>query len=130
MSELRQISKQELKDILDKHGKWLRNENGGERANLRYANLSFANLRYADLSSANLSYADLRYADLVLFQFQRHQAFYTLDGTLRIGCLVMPVTEWLIGFEEIGKKEGYNEQQIKAYGNFIKMCSELLNEQT
>ena len=160
MSELRQISEQELKDILDKHGKWLRNENGGERANLsfanlssanlRYANLSFANLRYADLSSANLRSAnlssanlssanlssanlrsaDLRYADLVLFQFQRHQAFYTLDGTLRIGCLVMPVTEWLIGFEEIGKKEGYNEQQIKAYGNFIKMCSELLNEQT
>ena len=140
MSELRQISEQELKDILDKHGKWLRNENGGERANLsfanlssanlRYANLSFANLRYADLSSANLRSADLSSANLVLFQFQRHQAFYTLDGTLRIGCLVMPVTEWLIGFEEIGKKEGYNEQQIKAYGNFIKMCSELLNEQT
>jgi len=185
MSELRQISEQELKDILDKHGKWLRNENGGERANLssadlrsadlHYANLSsanlssanlssanlrYANLRSADLSSANLSSADLRYADLssanlssadlrsadlhyanlssanlssanlVLFQFQRHQAFYTLDGTLRIGCIVMPISEWLIGFEEIGKKEGYNEQQIKAYGNFIKLCAELLNEQT
>jgi uncharacterized protein YjbI with pentapeptide repeats len=68
------FTEQQLKDILTKHLKWLKNEDGGERANLRYANLrsanlSYANLRYADLSyadlrSANLSYADLRYADL------------------------------------------------------------------
>ena len=175
MSELRKISEQELKDILDNHGKWLRDEEDGvcadlssadlryadlrsadlrsadlrsadlsyanlSHANLSYANLSYADLRYADLRSADLSSADLRYADLsyanlshanlAIFQFQRHQAFYTLDGTLRIGCFVMPVTEWLLGFEEIGKKNGYDEEQIKAYGNFIKSCAELLNEQT
>src|SRR5574343_8420 len=71
---VRTISEQDLKDILDKHGKWLKNEDGGCRANLSYANLSSANLSSADLSSANLSsanlsyanlsYADLRYADL------------------------------------------------------------------
>ena len=66
---MRGINKQELKDILDKHSKWLRHEEGGERANLsdtnlRYANLRYADLRYANLRSANLSSADLRYADL------------------------------------------------------------------
>ena len=66
---MRTISEQELKDILDKHGKWLRGDSGGERANLSSANLSsvdlrYANLRCADLRSANLSSADLRYANL------------------------------------------------------------------
>jgi uncharacterized protein YjbI with pentapeptide repeats len=61
---MRQISEQELKDILDKHGKWLRNESGGEAANLSHANLSHANLRYANLRYANLSHANLRYANL------------------------------------------------------------------
>ncbi len=54
----------ELKDILDKHGKWLRNESGGVKANLRSANLSYADLRSANLSYADLSYADLSYANL------------------------------------------------------------------
>jgi uncharacterized protein YjbI with pentapeptide repeats len=77
-----------LKQILENHKKWLRNE-GGERAdlngadlhgadlhgadlrraNMRGANLSGinvygANLSYADLEGAYLSYTDLRYADL------------------------------------------------------------------
>jgi hypothetical protein len=63
------MGEKELKDIIDKHGKWLRNESGGERANLRYAdlrsaNLSSADLNSADLSSANLGSADLNYANL------------------------------------------------------------------
>jgi hypothetical protein len=61
---VRNISEQELKDILDKHGKWLRDESGGERANLSFADLSSANLRSANLISANLSFADLSFADL------------------------------------------------------------------
>jgi len=162
-------SERQLKVILDKHGMWLRNEENGERAdlrsadlssadlssaNLRYADLSSANLRYADLSSADLryadlssadlryadlsyanlrsadlSYADLRYADLMMFQFQQHQAFFTLDGTLRIGCHAMPITEWKLGYNEIGKKEGYTKQQIAAYSHFIDMCLQVFKEQ-
>ena len=53
-----------LQEILEKHVKWLRNEDGGERANLSYANLSNADLSYANLSNANLFNADLRNADL------------------------------------------------------------------
>ena len=83
------ISAEKLQEIIKSHGRWLRNEEGGERANLsdadlsdadlsdadlrdaylRGAYLSGANLRGAylsgaDLSDANLSGADLRGADL------------------------------------------------------------------
>ena len=53
-----------LKDILEKHLKWLRDENGGERANLSGANLSGANLFGANLSGADLYGADLFGANL------------------------------------------------------------------
>jgi len=55
---------EQLAEIIKKHGMWLRDEDGGERANLRYADLSSADLRSADLRSADLRYADLRSADL------------------------------------------------------------------
>ena len=91
-------------------------------ANLRYAYLSNANLRYADLRYADLSNANLRYANLMTFQFQRHQAFYTFDGTLRIGCIVLPISEWVDTFEQIGLHEQYTDEQIDMYGDFINIC--------
>src|SRR5574343_508467 len=54
----------ELKVVLDKHRKWLREEVGGERSNLSGANLSGADLSRADLSRADLSGAYLSRADL------------------------------------------------------------------
>ena len=53
-----------IKEILEKHKKWLLGEGGGERANLRNADLCDANLRDADLRGANLYGADLCGADL------------------------------------------------------------------
>ena len=55
--------------ILEKHAKWARGEDGGERAdlcgaNLRGANLSGADLRGADLCGANLCCVNLSDADL------------------------------------------------------------------
>ena len=61
---MKTISEQKLKDILDKHEKWLRNEPKGVRADLSSANLSYADLRYANLIYADLSSANLRYANL------------------------------------------------------------------
>jgi uncharacterized protein YjbI with pentapeptide repeats len=71
---MREISREELDLILEKHKKWLNNEDGGERADLRetdlretdlrWANLSEANLSEANLSEANLSETDLRETDL------------------------------------------------------------------
>lgn len=56
------------KDVLDKilntHKKWLKGEDGGIRANLIRANLSYVDLRDADLRDANLSRANLSCVDL------------------------------------------------------------------
>ena len=61
---------EQLREILDQHAKWLRNEPTGQCANLSYANLTDANLTDANLTDANLtdanlSYANLSYANLV-----------------------------------------------------------------
>ena len=63
------ISAEKLQEIIESHGRWLRNAEGGERADLSGADLSGAdlsgaNLRSADLRSADLSGADLSGADL------------------------------------------------------------------
>ena len=54
-----QYTTEELSAILSQHSKWLKGEDGGERADLQRANL-----RGADLQGANLQGADLRGADL------------------------------------------------------------------
>ena len=68
------MTQEKLNVILEKHKKWLKNEEGGECADLHgadledailsNANLSNANLSNADLSCADLRYANLRYANL------------------------------------------------------------------
>ena len=58
------ITQEKLKEIIASHGKWLRRENGGERADLSGADLSGANLCYANLCDANLCYANLCNANL------------------------------------------------------------------
>jgi len=69
---MRNITEAELKQMLENHLHWLREDcDGWENmradlcyADLRYANLCNADLRYANLRNANLRYADLRNADL------------------------------------------------------------------
>ena len=58
------MTTEELNIVLEKHKKWLKDEEGGERANLREANLYGADLGRADLRGADLGRADLRGADL------------------------------------------------------------------
>ena len=58
-----------LNEILQKHEMWLKGEEGRERADLRYTDLSGADLtdvdlRYANLRGTDLRYANLRYANL------------------------------------------------------------------
>src|ERR1035437_8413197 len=131
----------ELKEVIAKHSKWLKSEEGGSKANLSGANLSGANLSGANLSGANLSGANLSGANLsganlsgtllegktiLSFQFEKHTAyFYGADET-RLGCHVKAVNEWLETFEEVGKKENYTDKQIEMYGNFIKQCADIL----
>ena len=66
---MKNISQEELKEILQKHEMWLKGEEGRERADLRYTDLSGADLtdvdlRYANLRGTDLRYANLRYANL------------------------------------------------------------------
>ena len=58
------ISAEKLQEIIKSHGRWLRNEEGGERANLSDADLSGADLSDANLRGANLRGANLRGANL------------------------------------------------------------------
>ena len=58
------MTQEQIKETLELHLKWLINERGGSRANLRGANLRGADLSDAYLSGADLIGADLRGADL------------------------------------------------------------------
>ena len=61
---MKNIIKEELVSILNKHKMWLRNYMEGERADLTGADLRGADLIGTDLRGANLHGADLRGADL------------------------------------------------------------------
>ena len=58
------MTNEELKKIIEKHEKWLKSQEGGERADLRDANLCGANLCGANLCGADLRVANLRDANL------------------------------------------------------------------
>lgn len=61
---MKKISNKELQVILENHVKWLNDNEGGEKANLRCVDLYGADLGGADLKGADLKGADLRYANL------------------------------------------------------------------
>lgn len=61
---MKRITKKELKEILDKHQKWMLNEDEGERADFSYMNLAGVDLRRENLGGMILQGADLRGADL------------------------------------------------------------------
>lgn len=58
------MDKKELDLILEKHKKWLNDENDGERADLRGADLQDAGLQDANLQNVDLRYANLQGVDL------------------------------------------------------------------
>lgn len=61
---MRNISPEELNEMLEKHELWLNREKGGERADLSYTDLAYDEFICANLKHINLQYADLRRADL------------------------------------------------------------------
>ena len=101
---MRTFTPEELKEILAKHRKWLFDEEGGERADLRYADLSYADLRYADLRSANLSFLALwgvvgNMGVIRSIQLETYAIAYTFD-TLQIGCEQHLIEEWKVFDDE------------------------------
>ena len=97
-----------VKQILELHKKWLDNEAGGNRADLRSADLSGADLRSAYLSDADLRCADLSGADLsgahlwntignqvevLTFQTNKYTVVIYQDR-IQIGCKNFSQSEW------------------------------------
>ena len=62
---MRELTQEEIQ-ILQRHAKWLADEAGGEKANLRGADLRGADLHEANLYGANLRGADLYEAKNIL----------------------------------------------------------------
>jgi uncharacterized protein YjbI with pentapeptide repeats len=91
-------------------------------ANLYGAGLSHANLYGANLSGANLTKTILDGKKVITFTFGQHLASYTGLDEIVIGCHRHSLQHWLANFEEIGRANNYTNEQIEAYGNFIKSC--------
>jgi hypothetical protein len=82
------VNKDQLQQVLDAHGKWLRNE-GGERADLQRADLQGADLQGADLRGADLDYAcwplwcgtsGVIVDDRIVYQLAAHLCSVTCDS--------------------------------------------------
>ena len=83
------ITQEKLKEIIASHGKWLRCENGGERANLRGADLCGADLCGANLRDADLCGANLRetYYQIVRIGSRNATTTYCVeDDNVVCGC--------------------------------------------
>ena len=114
---MRRYTPDELNEVLRLHKLWAQDEEGGQRANLRGANLRRADLQGADLRRADLQGANLRCAYLqgaylrgadgekmeiaamrVFTGLYPYQCWAVIakDGTpwVRMGCLWKSVEEW------------------------------------
>ena len=76
---MRTFTKERLAEILAKHKAWLNNEDGGERANLRSADLRF-------LQSANGK-------ELACMNARKYQVVLSKER-IAIGCKLFTVEEW------------------------------------
>ena len=137
-----QISKDRLKEIIESHGKWLRDENGGERADLSGAYLSGADLRSAylsgaDLSGANLSganlrsaYLDKRYIQTTCIGSRKGTTTYCFeDDNITCGCWKNYKGGTLDEFEARVKEVHANHPQYLAeYLGFIEYVRKLKAE--
>lgn len=94
------MTKSELNEILEKHKKWLNDEEGGEKATLSGADLRRADLRQANLSGADLSGADLRRANLR----QANLTNVKYNENTAVFALCCPEEGSFIGFKKAGGK--------------------------
>ena len=85
---MRIYTQEKLSEILDLHKKWLNDEEGGARADLRSADLSSADLRSADLRYA---VGEMRYVKSL--QCEKYYISYTATE-LNIGCQSHTILEW------------------------------------
>ena len=100
---------EQLAEIIAKHGKWLREEDGGEMANLAGANLTWANLTWAKLPGVTGHHYITQRSD-------GYQFFLVLDGEkwfIRAGCRYMSITDYRL------HTAGYNDNAKAIETNLI-----------
>ena len=121
------MTKEQIKETLELHLKWLRNEEGGNRADLRGADLRGADLSGAYLSGADLSGAYLNRADLrgaIKVPMYCKWTHGITDGMVRIGCEKRTIEEWdkFFASDKIIQTERNTEgfKQIQAVYNAYK----------
>ena len=116
------MTKEQIKEVLELHLKWLRNEKGGKHANLCRANLSNANLSNANLSGADLSDADL--SGVIKMPIYCKWTHGITDGMVHIGCEKRSIEEWDAFFagDDVIQTERNTEEfkQIQAVYNAYK----------
>ena len=123
---MRELTKEEI-EVLQRHAKWLKNEEGGEKANLRGADLRGANLLGANLRGANLLDADLRGAAGKILSFgpigSRQGITYVTKTErtihVRCGCFYGTLEEFAAKVEE-EHGDSQHGKSYKAAIEFIK----------
>ena len=135
---MQKITQEQISLMIESHGKWLRGEEGGQRASLVRANLDGANLVGASLVRASLNGANLvganlnganlngvktdkRYIQVACIGSRKRSTTYCFDDDLVLcGCWNNYKGGSLDEFEDRVKKEHANNPQYLAeYLGFI-----------
>jgi hypothetical protein len=148
---MRTISEQELKTILDKHGKWLRNEEGGEWKLSSYLQFNYWVSSDGKIASAITPALTLRKLPRILKLRKSSNGYLSIRFKGKNKLVHRIVAEAFIGKTE-GKSvhhtnairvdnrvgnleivslsknnsEGHKTRK-QAYGGFIKLCAEMIN---
>ena len=112
----------DLKQILELHKKWLDNEVGGERADLRDANL-----RSADLSGAGLWDVTGNKKEIFTFPTNKYTVVICQDR-LQIGCKNFSQSEWFnFSDDEITEMDSEALDWWCAHKQHVKTWCEMVN---
>ena len=109
------ITQEKLNQVITSHGKWLRREDGGERANLRKANLQGVDLHEADLRDADL---DQTYYQITRIGSRNATTTYCIEkNNVVCGCWNHYRGGTLADFKERVKNiyDNYGEMPNKRY---------------
>ena len=120
------MTQEELKQALELHGKWLNDEEGGKRFDLRGADLSDANLSDANLSGANT--INTRGLDVICVQLNtsnqnRQIQYYIQLRKVTAGCFSGTLDELK---KAVNEEHDINSVIYKRYQIALKTIEDIL----
>ena len=108
---MRELTKKEI-EVLQRHAKWLKNEEGGEKANLWDADLRGADLR--DATGKILSFGPIGSRQVITYVTKTERTIY-----VRCGCFYGTLEEFAAKVEE-EHGDSQHGKSYKAAIEFIK----------